>query len=588
MSDRPVIPWAKLSRDQVSSDQPGIASRGAITGWLSLVDHSADVAAVFEAILAVPLVARRLASLARYGRLDEQTQMRLCVFAALHDFGKANNGFQARWDSSAAWIGHVHEGLIALKDEDARDEIVNVLPFGDMEAWNSFEDAICVALGHHGRPLDPQASGRDDKGLWCSTATYSPIEALRPLSTAVRSWSPIAFRPGGAPLPNHPPFWHAVSGLLTLADWIASDENMFPLLPLFDGGDGAARMEHSRMRVGGILQKIGFDPQQARQTLPSDLGFAAVSEYPPRPMQIATGEWQGSRGDAHIVVLESETGSGKTEAAIYRFTKLFEAGEVDGLYFALPTRVAATSLHRRVQQAVARIFPDLERRPHVVLAVPGAGDASATSLAEPPLGLDFWEKPQEAAISGRWAAERPKKYMAGTIAVGTIDQALLGIIRVKHAHLRLASLMRHLLVVDEVHASDLYMSTLLGVLLRFHRAAGGHALLLSATLGAKARVSLLSGPRAEPPPLAEAIAAPYPALSSDRDPAPLTQAWEGREKHVSLNLSHDIANPEAIARRALEAAKHNAKVIVSQSNCKASSISISTSISPASVWQKST
>jgi hypothetical protein len=52
--DRPEIPWAKLSRDQHSSDQPGIASRGAITGWLSLVDHSADVAAVFEAILTVP------------------------------------------------------------------------------------------------------------------------------------------------------------------------------------------------------------------------------------------------------------------------------------------------------------------------------------------------------------------------------------------------------------------------------------------------------------------------------------------------------------------------------------------------------
>ena len=44
MYDRPEIPWAKLGRDQGSSDQPGIASRGAITGWLSLVDHSAFLA----------------------------------------------------------------------------------------------------------------------------------------------------------------------------------------------------------------------------------------------------------------------------------------------------------------------------------------------------------------------------------------------------------------------------------------------------------------------------------------------------------------------------------------------------------------
>jgi CRISPR-associated endonuclease/helicase Cas3 len=194
--------------------------------------------------------------------------------------------------------------------------------------------------------------------------------------------------------------------------------------------------------------------------------------------------------------------------------------------------------------------------------LPGIGSASAPSLAEPQDGLDVWEYPGEAALSRRWAAGRPKKFMAGTIAVGTIDQALLGIIRVKHAHLRLASLMRHLLIVDEVHASDTYMSALLGELLRFHRAAGGHALLLSATLGAKARTSLLVGPQSNPPGLAEAIAAPYPALSSERDPEPIAQAWEGREKSVCLSLSHEIGDPEAIVRLAVEAAERNAKVIV--------------------------
>ncbi len=69
-----------------------------------------------------------------------------------------------------------------------------------------------------------------------------------------------------------------------------------------------------------------------------------------------------------ITVVESETGSGKTEAALSRFVQLFEAGLVDGMYFALPTRTAATQLHERVRRAIQQAFRD---PPPVVLAVPG-------------------------------------------------------------------------------------------------------------------------------------------------------------------------------------------------------------------------
>ena len=73
--------------------------------------------------------------------------------------------------------------------------------------------------------------------------------------------------------------------------------------------------------------------------------------------------------EARLVVLEAETGSGKTEAALWRFAQLFAHGDVDGVYFALPTRVAATQIHARV-----RGFRDGQFGPHgpaVVRAVPG-------------------------------------------------------------------------------------------------------------------------------------------------------------------------------------------------------------------------
>ncbi len=43
----------------------------------------------------------------------------------------------------------------------------------------------------------------------------------------------------------------------------------------------------------------------------------------------------------------SETGSGKTEAALWRFAEMYAEGLVDGMYFALPTRAAAVQIHER-------------------------------------------------------------------------------------------------------------------------------------------------------------------------------------------------------------------------------------------------
>ena len=165
---------------------------------------------------------------------------------------------------------------------------------------------------------------------------------------------------------------------------------------------------------------------------------------------------------------------------------MYAAGLVDGLYFALPTRAAAVQIHGRVEHFVANLFPD-GQRPDVVLAVPGYD--AAGGLPDYAAGYD---SSQDGHYDrGRpWAAERPKKFLAAQIAVGTVDQAMLGALKVRNAHLRSSSLARNLLVVDEVHASDVYMGVVLQRLLDAHTGAGGYALLMSATLGSAARETL--------------------------------------------------------------------------------------------------
>ena len=542
-SPAPAEPWAKVRHD----------SAGRQTGWHSLLDHSTDVAACFGAVLRSLIPASRLARLAGRERLPEIWIDRLCALAALHDFGKANAGFQARWDVGAKPVGHCREALAALCDRRLADALFGVLPLAEVLDWGGSQDSLYCMLAHHGRPLLVKANLPALSWWRKSKDGYDPVAALKPLGDAVKRWSPDAFSGGGEPLPDAPRFWHAALGYLTFADWLGSDVSFFP----FANGAQPDRISWVRERAMEALRRIGFDPGAFRTALVAR-EFSSVSPHPPCPAQLAIGDLQG-----RLAILEAETGSDKTEGALWRFARLFAQGEVDGLYLALPTRVAALAMRARVVEATMRLFPDPANRPRVTLAVPGMADVPAgddVGLVAP--APDATESVVDSKEAAHWAAERPKRFLAGTVAVGTIDQALLGAIRVKHAHLRAACLLRHLLVVDEAHASDRYMNGLLEHLLKLHVGAGGHALLLSATLGASARVRFLGDAAAAGPTFVEALAVPYPALWSDASPRPAPCAGGASAKSVAMTLCGEIGDPDAVARRVLAAATAGAKVLV--------------------------
>ena len=269
-----------------------------------------------------------------------------------------------------------------------------------------------------------------------------------------------------------------------------------------------------------------------------------------------------------MAIIESETGSGKTEAALWRFARMYEAGLVDGLYFALPTRSAASQLHQRVNRFISNLF-SAGPKPEPVLAVPGylrAGDFTGQHLGHYEV---WWEDHSDHGARRKfWAAESAKRFLASQIAVGTVDQAMMGALKVRHGHMRAACLARNLLVVDEVHASDTYMRAIIEALLDAHTGAGGYTLLMSATLGSAARRSLLSRGRRgmvqEPPAPAEAERVPYPAIVTrgllGETVTRLPVAGGGKSVTVIAALAmRDFAD---VARRALAAARSGAKVLV--------------------------
>jgi len=547
--------WGKLRKDD----------GGDVVEWHPLDAHAADVAACCEMLLTKTILGERLARFGGRESLSEIDIARLGVLAALHDLGKYNSGFQRKALKDTQPIaGHVAEMLALLCggwSESAR--LAASLPAEALESWASDQGAyllLVAAIGHHGRPI-AVGSCAHQSTYWKPFRGRDPFEGIQRLTERLPRWFPAAFASEPFSLRIDPAFQHAFSGLCMLADWLGSDTRFFPYADTQDD-----RMPIAREWAGVALDEAWVDTSRARSALGrSRPGFGAVSAYSPRGAQCAVAELAIDEPTSSLVLLESETGSGKTEAALVHFVRLFHAGKVDGLYFALPTRTAATQMHARVRDAVARAFPEAARPP-VVLAVPGyiAVDDNEGRML-PGFEVLWNDDPRERFRFRGWAAEQPKRFLAGSVVVGTIDQVLLSTLMVGHAHMRATSLLRHLLVVDEVHASDTYMNVLLDCVLENHLGAGGHAFLMSATLGSAARQRFFAGPVQKPSSLESQIGVPYPLITVRKgsEPAQVVPIEvEEADKMVSVDLRDWMNDSGQLVSDALACAERGAAVLI--------------------------
>ena len=537
-----------------------------------LEHHVADVAACFEALLEHPTTRGRLAHSAGWDDVDPTTSARLSVFAALHDIGKVNIGFQTqiwsredlpegnRWPGRA---GHTADLTPILNGEDR----VTSEWFYDALGWwwdvtESWDDrdgeTVCglliASLSHHGSPLRLEGGRAHSPQLWRRFGELDPREAVSRLGRLVREWFPEAFEEGGRLLPPAPAFQHHFLGLCNLADWIGSDERWFEYVS--EPKENYISIARERAHVA--INAVGLDQDEQRESVARSgvTGITGLFPHIREGNAIQEASYH-ARLDEQLVIIESETGSGKTEAALWRFARMYQAGLVDGLYFALPTRAAAKQIFDRVNRFVRNMFSQTHQ-PAPVLAVPGylrAGDAEGQQLQDYEV---WWD--DEVDDGRHWAAESPKRFLTAQIAVGTVDQAMLGSLKVKNAHMRAVGLVRNLLVVDEVHASDAYMSEVLAAVLDAHQGAGGYALLMSATLGASARHRWLRQNATDVPTLVDAIEAPYPAVSTASG---MANAGENdRRKDVSIKMEPEMRGFAAVAAWAWAAARAGAKVLV--------------------------
>ncbi|WP_245753943.1 CRISPR-associated helicase Cas3' [Aquisalimonas asiatica] len=543
--------WGKLSRD----------ATGAAEDWLPLEHHCIDVASVFRALCELPAIYRSLCA-ASGQDLSTRHLDRLAVFALLHDLGKCNHGFQAKADLDAHdTAGHVREVAPLFYDEELSASFARVIEIEVLASWlaepQDVGPLLIASLSHHGRPVEFDSHNwQAYRRYWLPDEIRNPVGAISGLVQAAHDTFPDAFTEPGDPINASMGLQHRFAGLLMLADWLGShSEGFFPF-----HHQASTRAVFAREAAAQALVTVGLDVGNAREHASQHADFAQVFGFPPSPLQEALAK----PSNANVLIAESDTGSGKTEAALAHFLQSFIAGEVDSLYFALPTRVAARELYERVLAFARNVFG--QAGPPVLLAVPGYSAVDGEPANALPDIRHLWNDAKQTVKRERaWAAERPKRFLAAPIAVGTIDQALLSSMQVNHAHLRSVCLDRSMLVVDEVHASDTYMQGLLRSLIFHHRRIGGRALLLSATLGADARSGLLTPPdRHHVTPAAdESQALAYPSITTDTgDVMAIERGVEHREKTVHLQPTASLEDLTAVIPALREAASAGARVLV--------------------------
>jgi CRISPR-associated endonuclease/helicase Cas3 len=433
----------------------------------------------------------------------------LGFLVALHDIGKISRTFQGQ--ASDHWprqsLGPLPAKIPLAERHDAigyyllrgpfAERLNAVLPPSEDGSDNGWmlPDLVHIwsaVTGHHGLPpQQPERLRQDVVCAACRDAVGQFIDVMLDV-----------FRPPPWRVPERGAVrigWH-LAGLTTLADWIGSRQEWFPYVTAAEVTDPAAYFwGHALPHAAAALAAAGL-----ACNAPAPFGglrrlFPAVSRLTPVQQWAETVALPD--GPA-LAIIEDLTGSGKTEAAMTLAHRLLAAGRAEGVYLALPTMATANAMFQRLADAYRGLFaPDAH--PSLALAHGRADldprfaasiapdERAPTSRSNP----DPADEPAESHCSAWLAADRRRALLA-QVGVGTLDQALLAVLPVRHAMLRLQGISRKVLIIDEVHAFDPYMREELAALLRFHAALGGSAVLLSATLPHRLREQMANAFRA--------------------------------------------------------------------------------------------
>lgn len=438
---------------------------------------------------------------------------RVAMFlGAVHDIGKATPAFQMKKgyrnpvDLDLLLMEKLErEGFsgistLILSAPAATPHTIagQVLLHGYSQRFRNSEDIGSIVGGHHGKPIDHKSSIKDQidayPANYYQTETVNTEVGLRWKSEQrkIYEWALASngFSAGEEIPVLTQPAQIILLGLLTMADWIASNTTYFPLLPV---DDETVPDTMERCRKGFIRWKRDaelWDPPYISD--PAELYLHRFG-FAPRNVQRVFSEVIAGCTQPGIFVLEAPMGVGKTEAALVAAEQLAYKTDRAGLFFGLPTQATSNGIFPRIKKWLSNIYNENGDPIHLRLVHGKAYlNEEYTNLTQASqIGIDENAEGDSSGFElNPWFAGR-KTTILDDFLVGTVDQFLLAALKQRHLALRHLGFSKKVVVIDEVHAYDTYMSQYLQEALTWMGAYGVPVILLSATLPKSTRTQLV-------------------------------------------------------------------------------------------------
>lgn len=472
------------------------AKSGTVDGFLTLPQHLIDAACVAD-WLWDNWVSRSLKrTLATTWGLDEEQVGRLYFFlAGTHDVGKATVTFQTMRPDCPYLTAPVSDAGLPL--EMTRRELdIAKFPHGVASAailrrWlqergmlKSLRLAVSSVLdAHHGFASDPVLSVPADKIIENYQAEWWSVhrellDSMEKLAGVADVWDRLI--DGEKPVG---PALQLMTGLVIMADWIASNETAFPY----------GLFESQEERLNHATRSVNLPPAWAPTAATEDIDaifqtdFGWSEDYKARPVQRAVVDAARNADGPALVIIEAPTGEGKTEAGLAAAHVIGEKTGAQGVFFAAPTMSTANGLFERTKQWAERTSV--------------SGEVASMYLAHSKnrLSEDFQELRIEGVgeddhstgtvVATDWLSGRRTGILSDFV-VGTVDQVLMMALQARFSMLRHVGLAGKVIIIDEVHAYDAYMSEYLYRVLQWLARYGVSVILMSATLPPAQRLKL--------------------------------------------------------------------------------------------------
>lgn len=507
----------------------GKSDRGENVSWLPLFVHMTDSANVAEKLWNewLPRGTREIVSNS-VGGDDDLARRVYCFLAGSHDIGKATPIFQVQtwgfgsgendglaWKPEKAGLPLRYElcGRHRPSHPIAGETILNSY-LTERFGWNerSANSYSCVVGGHHGKPpTEGDLINAKTADIICLGWDSQFGEAWRKVQCELLDYVVSLTGLDKATMKvlaqHHPsPVTESVlTGLVIMADWIASNVDFFPLIALFPSVDDDCMVNNGRVDLGRLRRRseqgwrrAGLAPHwQSKMNVTESVDdlyaerFVLPKGAKPRPVQEDVVNIARTVREPGLMVIEAPMGTGKTEAALAAAEILAERTGRGGVCLALPTMATTDAMFGRVHDWLRHLpqQPDAsEKSVYLAHGKAQLNDEFQGLIHESEqseyrgIGIDVQTgKVSEDTVVTDWLRGRKKGVLANFL-VCTVDQVLMGALNMKHLALRQLALVNKVIIIDECHAYDIYMRQYLFRVLEWLGASQTPVILLSATL----------------------------------------------------------------------------------------------------------